>query len=94
MGETSNTGNQAADLGAKLQTLLASHEMLLRSQDTLLGGYNALNSTIKAIVEANARKSFLTEDLKQDLLTALDESQRSLADYLEQMRKTEGNLSG
>lgn len=94
MGETSDIGGQTADIGAKLQELLASHEMLLRSQDTLLGGYNALNSTIKAIVEANAKKSFLTDDLKQDLLTALDESQKSLADYLEQMRKTEGNLGG
>ena len=48
MGETSDTGDRAADLGAELQMLLASHEVLLRSQDTLLGGYNALNSTINA----------------------------------------------
>lgn len=88
MGETSDIGDQTADLGAKLQRLLASQETLLRSQDTLLGGYNALNSTIKAIVDANAKKSFLTEDLKQDLLAALDASQMSLTEYLEQMRKT------
>ena len=88
MGEASNISDQAADLGAKLQKLLASHEMLLRSQDTLLGGYNALNSTIRAIVEANEKKSFLTDDLKQDLLAALDLSQKSLTEYLEQMQKT------
>lgn len=87
VGEAKNSGDVMADLGTKIEKLLTSHETLLRSQDTLLGGYNALNGTIKAIIEADAKKNFLTEDLRKNLLSALDDSDRSLMEYLQTIQK-------
>ncbi len=88
MGEAGSVENQGADLGAKLQKLLTSHEVLLKSQDALLGGYQALNDAIRAIIEANAKSNFLTEDLKRELLAAVDASQKGLSAYLENVQRS------
>ena len=88
MSDTNGASNPTSDIAKKLQELLTSHEMLLTSQESLLGGYQALQGAIKAIIEANDRKSFLSEDLRQKLYEALNESNNSLTSYLEDVQKS------
>lgn len=87
MNDPNGTNNQGAEFNAKLQKLLASHELLLNSQDSLLGGYHALYDAIRAIVDAHNKRRFLTEELKQSLNKALDASGESLKTYLDTLQK-------